>query len=725
MKRLLSIFVAMLMVTTMLVPSVGVFAEETETAFDPFAGDYVPAEKPANLFQNPTNALIVASNTPQTLTRASCSDYTSYYLQINEDYVASGTNYNKGLIGTQLLANNAANVSFPEKLTAGKAYVYSFDAMNYGTTDSFVYNMALGTNAGWTANYSVEKGAEGFVISDKENWTTVAGTLVMKGTAGDNTATTYLCSGFQNAKAGSAIRVRHSASSHPYLAEEVPYDISFTAKSGNTVIKGIPAQFEAKLLNQIGSTGTLNQDVFTFSVFGADGNAVEGLTVSEDGAVSATDAVADGTYYVRAIAQIDEEITWNKTLEINVADALENTDDYVAGEIPANLITSPKNSSFWYTNPTYTNSTTVQTKNEWTADGFAGYAYKTTGTVTSVTDGYKVAAGSRLLPAQFNDYTATEGEHYVIKFAVRSLTENTGFGVRIGTWNGAYSGTAKDVSQIMDYENGVANVPGDGEWHTIKGTLPALRAADINDSGKIRCIIVGMAAGTPADVTMELNNHYKAIPDDVPYFAKEAAYDINVTGAASAVSAGGTLNLEAEVLNQIETKGALTQSFDWVAVTEDRLSYVDGITFTETNDGANVTVNVADTVAAGGYIIVAQDKTYGMNRQYPITVTAPSYDVTELNVSTTASSASVEAISVNATEDVMVVIAGFNGDKLVKAKKAVLTPADGVATLAELAEDLEITGLTAGNKVRVFVWTADDYTPLTMKAADKAPKTIE
>ncbi len=689
--------------------------EVVEGPADPYAKDYVAGAKPANLFQDPTNAMIVASNVPTaSLSAVSYSDYTSYCLTAKTDILASGGNYNKGLIGTQLLANNAANVSFPEKLTAGKSYVYSFEAMNHGTTDSFVYNMALGTSAGWTASYSVEKGAEGFVISDKENWTTLAGTLVMKGTAGDNTATTYLCSGFQDAKAGSAIRVRHSASSHPYLAEEKPYDILFSGKNGNVIVPGENAVFEAKIVNQINSTGTLSQDKFLFTVGDAKGIEVDGLTVTNSGAVatvSATDEVAEGKYYVRAYYAIDEDTTWIKTLEIEVEGAIENTDDHVAGEIPANLITSPKNSSFWYTNPTYTNSTTVQTKNEWTSDGFAGYAYKTTGTVTSVTNGYQVAAGSRLLPAQFNDYTATEGEHYVIKFAARSLTENTGFGVRIGTWNGAYSGTAKDVSQIMDYENGVANVPGDGEWHTIKGTLPALRAADINDSGKIRCIIVGMAAGTPADVTMELNNHYKEIPDDVPYFAKETAHDIKVTGASNTVSAGGTLNLKAEVLNQIETKGALTQSFDWVAVTEDRLSYVDGITFTETNDGANVTVNVADTVPAGDYIIVAQNKTYGMNRQYPITVTVPTYDVTELTVSTTASSAAVDAISVNATETVMVVIAGFDGDKLMKANKAVLTPADGVATLSEA---LEITGLTAGNKVRVFVWR-ENLAPFTMK----------
>lgn len=274
------------------------------------------------------------------------------------------------------------------------------------------------------------------------------------------------------------------------------------------------------------------------------------------------------------------------------------------GEIPENLFSNPKNSSLWYTNPTYVNSTTVQTKNEWTSDGFAGYAFKTTGIVTNKTNGWQVAAGSRLIPAQFNDYTATEGEHYVIKFAARSLTENTGFGVRIGTWNGAYSGTSADVSQIMDYENGVANVPGDGRWHTIKGTLPALRANDINDSGKIRMVLVGMAAGTPADVTMELNNHYKEIPDDVPYFAKEAVAQINLEADKDVVEAGDTVTLTAEVLNQIGTQGAIDQeAINWYVTNEERTEKIELANAFEF-DGCEMTVGTG--APAGNYYIVAE-----------------------------------------------------------------------------------------------------------------------
>ncbi len=711
--------------------------EVVEGPADPYAKDYVPGAIPENKVVNfessfwVTNTLtdskveLLGTNwingkgwaTAQILVKSDIDTVSSYY----------------GSAG--LYIKTVTDATYPkiemnaEDYVDGDHYVFMFAARNADTSIKDVklrVGVWNGTYSGTSKDYiPVQEYPDGMVsLPDNGDWVVVKATLPNRATG---VAAPSIRMGLPvGSVAGTKVELNslYEDVQQAYYAKEVSHSVEIEAKSDNSVSTGSKSVFTAKLLNQLGLTGYLNQDEVTFSVGDDKGNPIDGLTVTSDGAyatVSASDDVDEGEYYLRAEYPKDDGTVMRKTLAIKVAGSVENTDDHVAGEIPANLITSPKNSSLWYTNPTYTNSTTVQTKNEWTSDGFAGYAFKTTGTVTSVTNGYQVAAGSRLLPAQFNDYTATEGEHYVIKFAARSLTENTGFGVRIGTWNGAYSGTAKDVSQIMDYENGVANVPGDGEWHTIKGTLPALRAADINDSGKIRCIIVGMAAGTPADVTMELNNHYKEIPDDVPYFAKETAHDIKVTGASDTVSAGGTLNLKAEVINQIETKGALTQSFDWVAVTEDRLSYVDGITFTETNDGANVTVNVADTVPAGDYIIVAQNKTYDMNRQYSITVTVPDYDVTELVVTATANSASVDAICVNADENVEVVIAAYNTSGFVKANAVKLTPNDGVATLAEA---LSLTGLSTGDTVRVFVW-GENLVPFTMKNVWREAVTIK
>ena len=56
MKRLLSIFIAVIMVAAMVLPTTAVFADE-EVAFDPFAGDHVKGEMPANLIINPSSAM--------------------------------------------------------------------------------------------------------------------------------------------------------------------------------------------------------------------------------------------------------------------------------------------------------------------------------------------------------------------------------------------------------------------------------------------------------------------------------------------------------------------------------------------------------------------------------------------------------------------------------------------------------------------------------------------
>ena len=708
MKRLISIFVTILMVTTMILPT-AVFAEETESAFDPFAGDYVAGELPPNLFKNPKDAMIIAAVNNTTAISKGTTTWTTYWLTAEEDLVASTNpkyqNWNKGLYGTQLLANNPANVSYPANLVGGKSYVFSFVAKNNGTTDSFVYNIVIGSANNWGGNYTVEHGKDGFVVSDKENWNTFGGTFVVPGTG---SGTSYITYGFQDAKKGSSIIISYnqSANNPPYLAEEAPYDISFTAKSGNTVIKGVPATFEAKLLNQINSTGYLAQNVFTYSVFGADGNAVEGLTVSADGIVSATDAVADGTYYVRATAAIDEDTTWQKTVAFNVAGALENTDDYVAKS--ANAIATPSKAENYNGFNTTAVSPVTTTPgiyiwnviSETTAGGgydgkLAGSLFKTSGG-DYVDSNFKVAAGEKL----------------ILKMPVKNIGSTDSVRVNASLINSGAWGTANFSEE---YGSDGVLVTDKDNWTilTFTLTMPGTPGTEYKPR-----LVFGFPAGVPAGSGIAINLSTQGVPQ--AFVGKEEPNDIRVTGASSSVAAGSSLDLEAEVFNS-EIDAEFTQSFDWVAVNTDRTNYVDGITFTSSNNGANVKVNVAENVAPGNYLVVAQNKTYGMNRQYPITVTAPSYDVTEFELTTTSATATLEALEVTSDDDVMVIVAAFSGNKMMVAEDTTLTPVEGVAALAD---PIQLTGLSAGYEVRVFVWD-EEYTPFTMKSEWKLPVTIE
>ena len=108
------------------------------------------------------------------------------------------------------------------------------------------------------------------------------------------------------------------------------------------------------------------------------------------------------------------------------------------------------------------------------------------------------------------------------------------------------------------------------------------------------------------------------------------------------------------------------------------------------------------------------------NNFYPQISVGTSSD-TEFTLNTDSDTAVLEALTVNTAKTVKVVIAAFAGNKVVTSEKTEITPVDGVAALKD---PLAISGLSAGNKVRVFVW--DEFlTPFSMKSTWKAPVTIE
>ena len=123
MKRLLSIFVAMLMVTTMLVPSVGVFAEETETAFDPFAGDHVKGEMPVNLITSPSansfwyNSRSYQNSDTKNDVSTGVELYTKSEVSVRSHYAGAGFSINTGNLA-------------PAEYALGEHYVFAFATRN-------------------------------------------------------------------------------------------------------------------------------------------------------------------------------------------------------------------------------------------------------------------------------------------------------------------------------------------------------------------------------------------------------------------------------------------------------------------------------------------------------------------------------------------------------------------------------------------------------------------
>jgi len=94
------------------------------------------------------------------------------------------------------------------------------------------------------------------------------------------------------------------------------------------------------------------------------------------------------------------------------------------------------------------------------------------------------------------------------------------------------------------------------------------------------------------------------------YFAKEEAYNItNEVVGSSRIFSGNSVTLDAKVVNQVGSAGTLDQAMTFVALDENRTTPVDGFTFITNGDGTT-TVEVADSVEAGKYVLLAQSGVY-------------------------------------------------------------------------------------------------------------------
>lgn len=88
------------------------------------------------------------------------------------------------------------------------------------------------------------------------------------------------------------------------------------------------------------------------------------------------------------------------------------------------------------------------------------------------------------------------------------------------------------------------------------------------------------------------------------YIGYEYAYDMKLTAADTTIEPGTSITLDADVVNQIGSKGALSQEITWYALNADRTAVVPGINISEGADGT-VTITAANSVSTDTYCIVA------------------------------------------------------------------------------------------------------------------------
>ena len=345
-KRILSVVVIFALVLSMFVMPSIVMAEDYS--------DYVPEAMPDNLFLNPGSANGIASdNTSGYVKRAYADGYNAYGFTAQKDIViesaigAAQRAYYGRLAGTIVKKDGNAFAS-TQKLIVGNNYVFVLPVKNIGTTDSVTMNIAMSNSANYsTAKYSNEYGADGFTITDKDNYVEFKGTITMPGSTQGAEVSPTVIIGFPDGTpqgAGFAINLANSGVAKMYFAEENLYDMTVANTdefSDNVTEAGVGMEFKAEAVNQIGSP----MDGITFDWYVVDESRTEvceGFTITPSGdtltaVVTPDRTLTPGNYVVMAEATNAEAEGFRKGIDIEVTMPVVR-DTEPTGEDPINDI---------------------------------------------------------------------------------------------------------------------------------------------------------------------------------------------------------------------------------------------------------------------------------------------------------------------------------------------------------------------------------------------------
>ena len=298
------------------------------------------------------------------------------------------------------------------------------------------------------------------------------------------------------------------------------------------------------------------------------------------------------------------------TISFGVANA-ENADyaDVTAVSMPENMITGPNNGNVFGNVNVSDGSITkgFNSSSNWsnTYGAYEGYFIEAVKDTAANAAYYSKLAGIVTTGGAggLAGKTLTPGEAYAVSFLTRNAGETDNVAVNFGLGN-----VDTWASCVYPVEKGEAgySVESKSDWTKVAGTLVAPSANPY--------LSIGFPAGTPAGTKIEMNLCY--LPEDAIYFAEEVAYSIDVAADKTVAMQGDTLNVTAEVLNQVGTKGTLPQDFDWYVINEDRTAEVDGFVVTENANG--VEIQVADA-PAGNYVVFAKS-TEGLQKGIEFTV---------------------------------------------------------------------------------------------------------
>lgn len=620
-KRSLSVFLSVLMLASLLIPSIGVSANTEQVDIT----DYVPY-----LTDN------LVGLTPDLVDTANTYGVTAADLGNGKYSVTAGASQSANP-SDWVTYSNGLQYYVQESLQKDVPYVVMVEAKKksagdgglepnllYGVTSESGcgYDPTTGKSDGswqWLAQYTQTKeitSAEYEKIGTVITFNYYGFPADYKTTSGDVPNYTRLKIGLgvgnTNYKTKSEFRAGTSVevdSTKTYIAPERVYDVQHELSS-TEVLPGSVITANAKVVNQLGSTGDYDQTLSMYAT-DTDGNVVPNTEI----AISTPDA--NGDYTITVGAQANGEYI------ILARSIYTDGDKLIQSAIPLTV----EEVDYSDADATPTGFVDYITGNgaDWLAMFGAEYGVTATATddgmvtfTSASSQATPSGAWDRMCDGWFwtVDYTdeSVNGDEWVMSFRAKRVSEDVVPKIVYGMTHAGAGGSATNYGWTT--QTGFSQELTSFEWVTIEQTFKVRSNAHASN---IKAEI-GLGYGNPnwtskGDAFSFTPGASVMVDVDSIYIGKSTAKNsikgITNTAPVTKVFAGKSIAAQAEVVNALGSKGTLDQTIDFAILdAATRTQPISGITVTKGENGA-YTINVGENVDEGTYVAVASNTTNG------------------------------------------------------------------------------------------------------------------
>lgn len=580
MKRFLAIFVTIIMVATMLVPSLAVFADEADYS------DMVLGDKPANIVADPDNSegLFKMNYTFNKLTTKSDRYIYGETARGVDTHWCAGDHY-----------ISSENGGLTETLVPYANYVVSARLRN--ETPEVGHPPVFGVSSNVNGSNPGNGGTIVSIPVESPEYKTYAGVFTVNNQPGS-----LICIGQDSTINRSsytefaALAMDRTNGGSLYIAKEVAYDVKLETLGMSKVFPGDTVKVKAEIVNQVGITYGTDHN-FTYTALNADRTAVaEGITVTKNGDGTATVSLADdialGSYVIFAESTDEAFARFKRGITIEVVDSSAFAD--VIPVMPESVIAN----GYSYNGGGNSGVGTTWAPDDSSAINFCAkngdVTYNPGGWIAQGSGIGTLKDGSELLP----------NTTYVYKTTIKSV------GTEPSYFNIEYQG---NVNKVTTNEYGTQGYAPGYEYEEFVATL----STGDNTAGTIW---VGLGSAKMGNAV------YQKLYGAQHYIAVEAPYDVDVEVTGNTrLFPGNSTTLYTEVVNQGGIKGTLSQDVTYVVLNKDRNGFAQDITVIPGANGT-ATVEVGENAEAGIYNVLAVSVYEGVQHAAQIeVVTAESF----------------------------------------------------------------------------------------------------